>query len=58
MPRHKGSGEIIENCTIITTEANKVLESVHDRMPVILKPEDYSEWLEEREKDRLALKRL
>ncbi len=37
----KESGELVETCTIITTEANEVLELVHDRMPVILKPENY-----------------
>jgi len=51
----KESGELVETCTIITTEANEVLEPVHDRMPVILKPEDYDQWLDEKEKstDRL-----
>jgi len=33
-------------CTIITTEANTVAGTVHDRMPVILKPEDYATWLD------------
>jgi len=45
----KESGEVIETCTIITTEANKVLEPVHDRMPVILKEKDYDDWLDEKE---------
>jgi putative SOS response-associated peptidase YedK len=36
----------IESCTIITTEANAVMEPIHDRMPVILAPNDYSEWLD------------
>jgi putative SOS response-associated peptidase YedK len=40
-------GEIIETCIILTTEANKVLSPVHDRMPVILHPEDYELWLDE-----------
>ena len=31
----KETGEAVETCTIITTEANKVLKPVHDRMPVI-----------------------
>jgi|SRR5215204_2241299 len=47
----KESGELVETCTIITTEANEVLEPVHDRMPVILKAEDYDLWLDEKEKD-------
>jgi putative SOS response-associated peptidase YedK len=40
-------GEVIESCTILTTEANEVLRPVHDRMPVILHPEDYELWLDD-----------
>jgi putative SOS response-associated peptidase YedK len=39
-------GQVINSCTILTTEANGVLRPVHDRMPVILHPEDYELWLE------------
>ena len=52
------SGELIESCTIITTEANAVLEPVHDRMPVILKAEDYDRWLDEKLKDTGELQDL
>jgi putative SOS response-associated peptidase YedK len=52
------SGELVETCTIITTEANEVLEPVHDRMPVILKTEDYDLWLNEKEKDTDRLQNL
>jgi putative SOS response-associated peptidase YedK len=31
--------------TIITTKANEVLEPIHPRMPVILKPADFELWL-------------
>jgi putative SOS response-associated peptidase YedK len=54
----KESGELVESCTIITTEANKVLEPVHERMPVILKPKDYDEWLDKKEKDTDQLQKL
>jgi putative SOS response-associated peptidase YedK len=54
----KETGEQIETCTIITTEANKVLEPVHDRMPVILKPNDYEQWLDTKEKDADKLQKL
>ncbi|HEX8397659.1 MAG TPA: SOS response-associated peptidase [Pyrinomonadaceae bacterium] len=54
----KESGEEIESCTIITTEANEVLEPVHDRMPVIIKPEDYELWLDEKVKDTGKLEKL
>ena len=39
-------GEIIESCTIITTEANAAVEQVHSRMPVILDPKDHQRWLD------------
>lgn len=45
--RWKGEGrKAINSCTILTTEANEVLRPVHDRMPVILHPEDYELWLD------------
>jgi putative SOS response-associated peptidase YedK len=54
----KESGELVETCTIITTEANELLEPVHDRMPVILKPDDYDRWLDEKFKDTEKLQDL
>jgi len=33
-------------CTILTTEANKITEDVHDRMPVILPRDSYDTWLD------------
>jgi putative SOS response-associated peptidase YedK len=36
----------IESCTIITTAANEAVEPIHDRMPVILSPEQYDRWLD------------
>lgn len=40
------AGETIESCTIITTEPNELMKSVHNRMPVILEPKDYDLWLD------------
>src|SRR5258708_24087939 len=40
------AGEFVETCTILTTEPNSLVADVHDRMPVILKPEDYDLWLD------------
>lgn len=40
------NGEAIESCTILTTEANELLRPIHDRMPVILDPNDYKLWLD------------
>jgi putative SOS response-associated peptidase YedK len=39
-------GQVLETCTILTTEANEVLQPVHDRMPVILHSDDYDQWLD------------
>lgn len=39
-------GEKIESCTIIVTDANELLLPVHDRMPVILEPEEFDTWLD------------
>jgi putative SOS response-associated peptidase YedK len=36
----------IVTCTILTTAPNAILEGIHDRMPVILKPTDYDAWLD------------
>ena len=36
----------LESCTIIVTEANKFITPIHDRMPVILSPTNYSRWLD------------
>ncbi|HEV8190185.1 MAG TPA: SOS response-associated peptidase [Ktedonobacterales bacterium] len=38
-------GDELTSCTIITTLPNKELQPIHDRMPVILLPEDEDEWL-------------
>jgi putative SOS response-associated peptidase YedK len=36
----------IETFTILTTSANTLLQTIHDRMPVILNPEDYDRWID------------
>jgi putative SOS response-associated peptidase YedK len=51
-------GEAIESCTILTTEANEVLQPIHDRMPVILHSDDYELWLDEDVRKREMLKDL
>ena len=40
------SEKTVESCTILTTEANALLKDIHDRMPVILRPDDYDLWLD------------
>jgi putative SOS response-associated peptidase YedK len=38
--------ETIQSFTILTRDANDMLEKLHDRMPVIIDPENYDEWLD------------
>jgi putative SOS response-associated peptidase YedK len=40
------SGQWIKSCSILTTSPNAVTSLVHDRMPVILKRDDYDLWLD------------
>jgi putative SOS response-associated peptidase YedK len=35
----------LQTCAIITTEANATMRAVHDRMPVIVPPAAYANWL-------------
>ena len=37
---------------IVTTDANELMEPVHDRIGVILKPADYDQWLSRDETER------
>lgn len=39
-------GAPLETCTIITTEANTFMQPIHARMPVILPPSSYHQWLD------------
>ncbi|MFO7322856.1 MAG: SOS response-associated peptidase [Chloroflexota bacterium] len=39
-------GDELRTCTILTTAANDLLRPLHERMPVILKRENYADWLE------------
>ncbi len=39
-------GSLVESCTILTTTPNQLLADIHDRMPVILAPDDYDLWLD------------
>jgi putative SOS response-associated peptidase YedK len=39
-------GQPLETCTIITTEPNDLLAPIHNRMPAILAPTAYDQWLD------------
>lgn len=55
---HSPDGGEIRSCTIITTEANSFMQTMHDRMPVILHKEDYDLWLSPDEEPPAVLQAL
>jgi putative SOS response-associated peptidase YedK len=43
----KDGGAPVMSCTIITTQANDLVRSIHERMPVIIGSQDWARWLGE-----------
>ncbi len=43
---HAPDGSQIKSCTIITTTPNALMSTLHNRMPVILRPIDYAKWID------------
>lgn len=43
---HSSDGGVLETCTILTTRPNELVAPIHNRMPVIVDPLDYSMWLD------------
>ena len=39
-------GSEIDSACLVTTSANGALAGIHDRMPVVLEPRDFSQWLD------------
>jgi putative SOS response-associated peptidase YedK len=56
--RKNGDGTDCEVCCILTTAANDLVSPIHDRMPVIIQPEDYSLWLSENVHEPEELEKL
>lgn len=44
-PPSGAEGETRRTTTIVTTDANDVVEPIHDRMPVMLEPDEERRWL-------------
>jgi putative SOS response-associated peptidase YedK len=44
--RDPATGEPLESCCIVTTSPAATVAHVHDRMPVIVPPDAYAEWLD------------
>jgi putative SOS response-associated peptidase YedK len=51
-------GHAVETCAILTTAANGLIETIHDRMPVILHPTEFDLWLDRTVNDQYELKRV
>jgi putative SOS response-associated peptidase YedK len=39
------TGEPLKSCTMIITNANDLASKIHNRMPVLLQPKDFGNWL-------------
>ena len=50
--------EVVESCVIVTTRPNSLTRQVHDRMPVIVDPQDYNSWLDPALRDPHHLDRM
>ena len=52
--KDRTKGDVLETYSIVTTDPNELISnlSIHDRMPVILKPSDYGRWLDPGDPDR------
>ncbi|MDA0733614.1 MAG: SOS response-associated peptidase [Chloroflexi bacterium] len=50
--------ELVVSCSIITTSPNALMEPIHDRMPVILPPDLYADWLNPANQDIGYLKEM
>jgi putative SOS response-associated peptidase YedK len=56
--RDPATGEPLESCTLVTTDAAPTVSHIHDRMPLILPPSAYDQWLDPRNQDLDRLDRL
>ena len=54
-PRKGSPHPPLDTFSIVTTEANELMEPIHNRMPVILHPRDYDRWLTDYDESRLPI---
>lgn len=52
------SGQQLRTCTIITTEPNALMASIHNRMPALLLPDALNSWLDPEVQDEQELRHL
>jgi putative SOS response-associated peptidase YedK len=51
-------GSLMYSATVVTTEAGRDMDAVHDRMPVVLEPDTWEMWLDPEADDRDELESL
>jgi putative SOS response-associated peptidase YedK len=56
--REHGGTIPVETFTILTTDANDLMRPLHDRMPVIIDPENFDLWLDPKIEDAAKLQPL
>ena len=44
--KDKETGKTLDTYTVITTDPNELMESIHTRMPVVLARKDYGRWMD------------
>lgn len=52
------SGRDVYSCTMLTTEANALVQPVDNRMPILLRPEHYKQWLSKESFSEANLEKL
>jgi putative SOS response-associated peptidase YedK len=51
-------GSELESAAILTTEPNAMMARIHTRMPVVIKPENFSDWLDHSRPDGKSVEKL
>jgi putative SOS response-associated peptidase YedK len=53
-----GENDELQTCALLTTDANELMQPIHDRMPVLLPPDAYELWLDPEVEDITRIKHL
>ena len=55
LERWRGPEGEVQTFAVLTTEANALMAEIHNRMPAIIRPEDYASWLDPEVSDVVRL---
>ncbi|HEY5039588.1 MAG TPA: SOS response-associated peptidase [bacterium] len=58
LPPGEGPGDTLESCSIVTTEANRYVAKIFNRMPVMVAAKNYDTWLDPKLQDTGNFKTL